>query len=75
MMVFKFTYLKQMDEELKQKVEIGVEEEQAIEKEKVNPEDEVIEKLNIGDTDVPLPSQEESALLENIAKKGKNSVS
>jgi hypothetical protein len=52
-----------------------VEEEPAVEKEQVNPEDEVIEKLKIGDTDVPLPNKEESALLENITKKGKNSVS
>jgi hypothetical protein len=52
-----------------------VEEEQVVEKEQVNPEDEIIEKLNIGDTDVPLPSKDESALLENINKKGKNSVS
>merc|ERR1719469_296355 len=64
-----------MDDQIKdfmQKIE--AEEDHIIEKEEVNPEEEIVlEKLNLGDTDVPLPElkRDESALLENINKKGK----
>merc|ERR1719469_487829 len=64
-----------MDDQIKdfmQKIE--AEEDHIIEKEEVNPEEEIVlEKLNLGDTDVPLPElkRDESALLENINKKRK----